>query len=266
MLSALSFHGREGRAQPLISDELDPEVYSHDSFEGLERPLLPKGVITEENLQEGRPRVSPFGRYTPTQVSPSFPILPGEALFQEPVDEGEAPEEVQLGRETLPEEEERSRLPIFESKMPPPPTSRSTSLLAMITPHTTPRRAASLRIIEEGRKLLDLGEYQKALQRLEKTIAIDSENPYSYYYLALVHHHMANHQASIDFLDIAESRLSQEPHWLARVFALKGKNFQVQGSLKEADASYAEALKLDPYNRAAFEALTRIEVDSEKRF
>ena len=266
MLAVLFFHGSEVRAQPLNSDDLVPEVQSPDSSDSIERPLLPKGVITEENLREGSPRVSPFGRYTPTPVSPSFPILPGEALFQDPVDEWETPEEVQLGRETPLEEEERSRLPIFKSKMPPPPTSRSTSLLAMITPHTTPRRAASLRLTDEGRKLLDLGEYQKALHHLEKTIAIDSENPYSYYYLGLVHHHMANHQASINFLDIAESRLSQEPLWLARVFALKGKNFQVQGALKEADASYAQALKLDPYNRAAFEALTRIEVDSEKRF
>lgn len=266
VLAVLLSHGSTGLAQPLTSEKLGPEVRSPESFDSLARPLLQKGVITEEDLPEDRPenrsRLSPFGRYVPTPVSPSFPVFPGEALIQEPVDEDEVPEEVQLGRENPPEEEEKSSFPILKSKMPPAPTSRPTSLLAKITLHTSPRRAASLRLTDEGRKLLDSGEYQKALQRLEKTIAIDSENPYSYYFLALVHHHMANHQASVNFLDIAESRLSQEPHWLARVFALKGKNFQVQGALEEADASYARALTLDPNNRTAFEALTRIDIGS----
>ena len=157
VLAALLFHESEGGAQPLTSEKLGPEVRFPDSSDSIERPLLPKGVITEEDLQEDSPenrtRLSPFRSYVPTPVSPSFAVLPGEALMQKPVDEGEAPEEVQLGRENLPEEE--SRLPILNSKGPPVPTSRPTSLLAKITPHTAPRRAASLRLTDEGRKLLD---------------------------------------------------------------------------------------------------------------
>jgi len=118
-----------------------------------------------------------------------------------------------------------------------------------------------LRLTEEGRKLLDSGEYEKGLQRFEKTIAIDSTNPYSYYYLGLAHNRLTHYQASTNFLDVAESLLSEEPYWLAQVFALKGENLHALGSFDEADASYAHALLLDPNNQTAFEAITQIRLE-----
>ncbi|MGH7831343.1 MAG: tetratricopeptide repeat protein, partial [Candidatus Binatia bacterium] len=118
--------------------------------------------------------------------------------------------------------------------------------MAKITSETSPQRAASLRLTEEGRKLLESGEYNKALNRLEKTIAIDSTNPYGYYYLAQTHHHLGGYQESLNFLEVAESLFGGQSYWLAEVFALRGENYHALGMLKRADSSYAEALRWNP--------------------
>lgn len=132
------------------------------------------------------------------------------------------------------------------------------SLISKITPDTPPRRAASLRLTEEGRKLLEAGDHAKALSRLEKTIAVDSTNPYGYYYLAKAHYDLGRYQESLSFLDVAESLLSREPYWLAEVFALKGENFRGLGFFQRARSHYSEALRLNPENRVAADGLSRL--------
>ena len=130
--------------------------------------------------------------------------------------------------------------------------------MAKITSQTSPQRAASLRLTEEGRKLLESGEYDKALSRLEKTIAIDSTNPYGYYYLAQAHHRLAHYQESLNFLDVAESLFNGQSYWLAEIFALRGENYHALGMLQRADSNYAEALRWNPGNQIASEGLTRL--------
>ncbi|MBI2999089.1 MAG: tetratricopeptide repeat protein, partial [Deltaproteobacteria bacterium] len=87
----------------------------------------------------------------------------------------------------------------FPGREVPPPPLDDSSLIAKITPGTAPRRAASLRLTEAGKRLLDSGDYAKALSRLEKTIAVDSTNPYGYYYLAKAHYHMGRYRESLNF-------------------------------------------------------------------
>ena len=144
-----------------------------------------------------------------------------------------------------------------------PPLPDDSSLLAKIMPATSPQRAASLRLTEEGRKLLDAGDPQKALTRLEKTIVIDSTNAYGYFYLAKAQHRLGRHKDSLNFLDVAESRLSNEPFWLAEVHALRGENYRALGMMQQAEASYAQALRLNSGNRTASEAMSRLQADSQ---
>ena len=144
-----------------------------------------------------------------------------------------------------------------------PPLADDSSLLAKITPGTTPQRAASLRLTEEGRKVLDTGDTAKALARLEKTIVIDSTNPYGYFYLAKAQYQMGRYSASLNFLDIAESRLGPEPFWLAEIHALRGDNYLAQGQLQRAEASYLQALRLNSGNRIATDALTRMQNEAQ---
>jgi hypothetical protein len=142
-----------------------------------------------------------------------------------------------------------------EPPAPPPPLPDDSSLLAKITASTQPRRAASLRLTEEGRKLIDSGAPAKGLPRLEQSIAIDSSNPYGYFYLAKAHHKLGRHKESLNFLDVAEVRLSAEPYWLAEVYALRGENFRALGLAERAETSYLRALSINPGNRTAAEGL-----------
>ncbi len=223
--------------------------------------VLKNGAIKEEDLQE-RPTRAPSWVTSPEPGR--FTVVPGireETAPAEAMDENETSKELELGRasESSVEAKEGAIAGAKEDIPSMPPVQLS--LIAKITPKTAPRRAASLRITEEGRLLLDSGEYDKALQRFEKTIAVDSTNAYSYYYLALAHHHLTHYQQSTNFLDVAESLLSEEPYWLAQVFALKGKNLEILGSLGQADASYTRALQLDPNNQTAFDAITEIKFE-----
>jgi hypothetical protein len=143
------------------------------------------------------------------------------------------------------------------------PLPDDSSLLAKLTPGTPPHRAASVRLTEEGRKLLEAREYAKALDRLEKTIVIDSTNPYGYYYLAKAHYALGRYKESLNFLDVAESRFSGEPFWLAEVHALRGENFRALGMSQKAAGSYAEALRLNSGNRTASDAISRPQGDNQ---
>ena len=145
----------------------------------------------------------------------------------------------------------------------PPPLADDSSLLAKITPATLPQRAASLRLTDEGRKILDAGDAAKALTRLEKTIVIDSTNPYGYFYLAMAQYRMGRYRESLNFLDIAESRLGPEPFWLAEIHALRGDNFRAQGQLQRAETSYNQAVRLNSGNRSAADALTRMQGEAQ---
>ena len=148
--------------------------------------------------------------------------------------------------------------PIAPPETPPPakpPLVDDSSLLAKIIPGTPPQRAASLRLSEEARKLLESGDYSRALSRLERAIAIDSTNAYGHFLLAKTQFGLKHYQDSLNFLDVAESRLGGEPFWLAEVYALKGENYRALGMAERAEESYAKALAINPDNRTATEAL-----------
>jgi len=135
----------------------------------------------------------------------------------------------------------------------------NSSLIAKITPGTSPQRAASLRLTDEGRKLLDAGDAPRALARLEKTIVIDSTNPYGYFYLAKAQNRLGRYKESLNFLDVAEARLGGDPYWLAEIHALRGENFRALGMIDKAQASYSQALRLNSGNRTASDALPKLQ-------
>lgn len=139
-----------------------------------------------------------------------------------------------------------------------PALADDSSLLAKITPGITPQRAASLRLTEEGRKLLDAGDAAKALTRLERTIVIDSTNGYGYFYLAKAQHRLGRHQESLNLLDIAQSRLGGEPFWMSELHALRGDNYRSLGQPQKAETSYQQSLRINSGNKTASEGLARV--------
>jgi predicted negative regulator of RcsB-dependent stress response len=158
---------------------------------------------------------------------------------------------------------ETPKPPVITPESATAPLPDDSSLLAKITPATSPQRAASLRLTEEGRKLLEAGDPAKALSRLEKTIVIDSTNSYGYFYLAKTHYRLGRYKESLSFLDVAESRFSEEPFWLAEVYALRGENFRALGMIDKAEASYAEALRLNSGNHTANDAMAQLQGQSQ---
>jgi tetratricopeptide (TPR) repeat protein len=94
------------------------------------------------------------------------------------------------------------------------------SLLAGISSNTTSRRAAALRLAERGRTLIQTKEYQKAISLLEKALNLDA-SPFIYYYLARAHYHLGNNQGALNFLEVAESRLSAQSEWVEELAELR---------------------------------------------
>jgi predicted Zn-dependent protease len=209
---------------------------------------------------------TPLPSSSPPASAPKVPPVPPPPAVQEPP-RTPLPQESKIREQDLktrsltppPAAKETAKLPPLTPESATGPLADDSSLLAKITPGTPPQRAASLRLTEEGRKLLESGDAAKALSRLEKTIVIDSTNPYGYFYLAKSHYQLGRYKESLSFLDVAESRLSGEPFWLAEVHALRGENFRALGLTDQAEASYAEALRLNSGNRTANDALTRVQ-------
>jgi hypothetical protein len=215
---------------------------------------------------------APPPRGTPSVVKSPQPIPPVAPAPE--IAKGTLPQEAKIREQDLKKgtpippvlKENSKEIRGSENRVSPEPAGPAlrddSSLLAKITPGTPPQRAASLRLTEEGRKLLDAGDPNRALGRFEKTIVIDSTNPYGYFYLAKTQYRLGRYKDSLNFLDVAESRLSGEPFWLAEVYALRGENLRALGMLEKAEASYNRALSLNSGNRTAAEALSRLQGDT----
>ena len=94
------------------------------------------------------------------------------------------------------------------------------SLLAAISPNTNSRRRAALRFAEIGRTLIQQRDYLKALSYLEKALDLDG-SPFVYFYLARVHYYLGDYPRALGFVEVAESRLYQQPEWTEELVALR---------------------------------------------
>lgn len=222
------------------------------------RPAYPRNDVSSA------PRVPPPPPvYSPTNQESDRRPLPQDQRIREQDLKAKSPPAYPPAKETS-ESARRARVgdapAVPETTAPPLPDD--SSLLAKITPGVTPQRAASLRLTDEGSKLLDAGEPAKALSRLERTIVIDSTNPYGYYYLAKAQFRLGHYRESLNFLEVAQERLSGEPFWLAEIHALRGENYRALGQLQRAEDSYLQALRLNSGNRTATDGLARLQVES----
>ena len=149
----------------------------------------------------------------------------------------------------------RGETATIRSKFP----SENMTLASKINANTTPQRAASLRMTEEGKRLIDSGQYDKALSRIERALAIDASNPYVYYFLGKAHFYLFDYRQSVEFLDVAESLLSTHGFWLGEIHSLKGQNYQELGLLDQAKKSFTAALRFNPKNQGASVGLNRVQ-------
>ncbi len=129
-------------------------------------------------------------------------------------------------------------------------------LTAKIDGATPAGRSVALRLTEEGRQRLAAGDSARAIELLERAVAVDARVPYSYYFLAAAHAEAGHPALAHRFLDRAGQKLAGEPYWRSRVDELRGKLLAGEGKTAESQAAYRRALDAWPGNRTAAQALT----------
>lgn len=147
---------------------------------------------------------------------------------------------------------------ILISGCAPKPVLVDKPLTELIQPETSPQRAASLRLTEEGKAYLQSGNLIKASEALEKAIAIDTSNPYAYYYFARLRSEKGEYKQSIGLLSKAEILFKVNQFWLSNVYSLMGKNLESLFQFNDAKKRYEQALKLNDENIEAKEGIERL--------
>lgn len=152
---------------------------------------------------------------------------------------------------------------VAKARPPAPPPARPAAtraddgpLTAKIDPATPAGRSAALRLTEDGRQKLASGDPARAIELLERAVAVDARVPYAYFFLAKAHAEAGHRDLAHRFLDRAQQKLVGEPYWRSEVDGLRGKLLAEEGKTAAAEAAYRRALEAWPGNRAAAEALT----------
>lgn len=147
---------------------------------------------------------------------------------------------------------------ILISGCAPKPVIADKPLTELIQPETSPQRAASLRLTEDGKAYLQSGNLIKASEALEKAIAIDASNPYAYYYFARLRSEKGEHKQSLGLLSKAEILFRNNPFYLSNVYSLMGRNYESLFQFNDAKKRYEQALKLNDENIEAKEGIERV--------
>lgn len=194
---------------------------------------------------------SNMGR-TPPSPPRSLEFPPPELAVERegpPIDE--EPVGVDAGE---PVPEDAAAAPVPDSFAEEPPTLRDT-----ITPTTPPQVAAATHLVEEARARLAAGLVDRALETLERAIAIDANNAFAYYYLARCHFTRGTYDQAIVFADKAVLLSARaDAEWASRAYLLQGEVFESAGRFADARDAYARAVKADARNTAAAAALVRV--------
>ncbi len=81
----------------------------------------------------------------------------------------------------------------------------------------SPRAQVSLRLTDQGRRLLSAGKASDALRMLERAINLDSTNGLNYYYLSEIWFYKGRFEHSEEYNRLAQIYLKESPEWMFRV-------------------------------------------------
>jgi tetratricopeptide (TPR) repeat protein len=185
----------------------------------------------------------------PQAPRPEIARAPAQDFRGQPAPDGE-----QMG------EFDQAMLPPEESEwlVREPTSVEPESVLTRVGADTPPHVATALRLVEDARRLIDEGEYERAQELLERTVAIDPTNPYGYYFLAKVHHLRKNYGQAVAFANRAAMLSGQDPVWLGRVYCLQGAAYEEVGRYSDARRAYTKAIAADPNNVTAHVGAVRL--------
>lgn len=141
----------------------------------------------------------------------------------------------------------------------PSPTPESVPIGELAQKEAQPRRAASLRLVEQGRIDLFRSLYERAAQQLSKAIEVDSTNPYAYFYLGVTRFRVSRFEEASELFLRAANLFSDLDAWKAEAMAYRGESFEKSGRFPEAKQAFEEALRIDSSNLRAHDGLSRLQ-------
>jgi predicted negative regulator of RcsB-dependent stress response len=145
-----------------------------------------------------------------------------------------------------------------------PKPERDTSrdpLAQLVTPNTTAREASSLKLGDRARAELDGGTTEKAFELLDT--AIEQSPKLAPLYVLRARAFLAEGNADAARADVDRAAALPAPTaWVAETAALRGAVFEVDGNRAEALAAYRRALRINPSNQTAKEALRRLAAEA----
>lgn len=106
------------------------------------------------------------------------------------------------------------------------PTGVQREVVRLETPRLaasrSPKRLASMEIIEQGKLSLKQRDFDKALQAFQEAAMVDGTNGIAYYYLARTRYELHQWTEALGLLERAESLLGDSDEWLHNVAELRG--------------------------------------------
>jgi hypothetical protein len=206
-------------------------------------PFLRQGTIQEEELPIPQRRPPPQSAPTVPPENPQVRPRPAPATVETP-----APTDLRAVRAAF-------EKPDGSYELPP---------LGPADGAVLPQRNASMKLLQQGRALLQGVTYKAALARFEQAVGIDATNPYSHYFIARAHYFLENYRDSVNFLDVAVAR-APDARWLAEVHVLRALNAAAIGFHGRADVHYIRALTVNPDHAFALARLTTIDTVKDAR-
>ena len=101
-------------------------------------------------------------------------------------------------------------------------------------PLCQPCQFASARLVALGKKNIQLGNYDRGITLLERSLSLDGYNAHAYYYLAMAWFKKGDFDRALTFSKKTEIFFGRDRQTLKKVFALEGRIYQRMGQPKEA--------------------------------
>lgn len=137
----------------------------------------------------------------------------------------------------------------------PPAVAPPPSVYIPLSPHDV----VALRFVEEGKGLLEQGQFDQARERFEEAVAVAPLQPYSYYFLGRVTFAQGDHKQALAFLRKAELLFgANDQAWRGETSCLKGAIYEELGDNQQARVAYQQCLEFVPQNLRALSALARL--------
>ena len=123
----------------------------------------------------------------------------------------------------------------------------------------SPSKKAAFDLVEDARELLAENRLDEAKRILEKTITIDYQNPYSYYFLGVIALLENKHKKSVGFFKKSLTLMPSSSFWLSQIYKGLGIAYFNLNMEKTALEHFEKSLKFYSSEKESREYIDRIQ-------